>query len=76
MNPLLAKEGVWGRLKGAASHTSPGPSLVRRGTHTERFIGRSAALWFCYFQVHGAVDRNRLPVQPTVLEVPVATSEM
>jgi hypothetical protein len=32
MSPLLAKEGDWGEVADAPFQTSPGPSLVRRGT--------------------------------------------
>jgi len=44
VNPLLTKEGARGRLSDATFQTSPDPSLVRRGTLVERFIGSSARL--------------------------------
>jgi hypothetical protein len=44
MNPLLTnltKEGARGRLLTRRFETSPDPSLARRGTPVERFIGSS-----------------------------------
>src|SRR5262245_9001571 len=40
MNPLLGKEGARGRLLMRHCITSPDPSLVRRGTFNDVFIGR------------------------------------
>jgi hypothetical protein len=63
MNPLLTKEGDRGRLLTRRCITSPDPSLVRRGTAVELFIGRRPHLF-------GAVSKPVLsPVEGGLLAV-------